>query len=285
MVMSCVATSGAIATGPAGERVGSASVGQMFIAGVVPGIMLATLLGLTTWYRAWKNDYPRMPRASWAERFRAFRKSVWGLLLIVLVLGGIYSGMFTPTEAAAVSAVYAFVIAVFVYRDMGLADVPKVLLASANMSAMLLYIITNAVLFSFLMTSEQIPQQMASWITSSGVGWIGFLLLVNILLLVAGNVMEPSSIVLIMAPLLFPVAVKLGIDPVHFGILIVVNMEVGMCHPPVGLNLYVASGITKMGITELTVAVWPWLLTMLGFLVLVTYVPAISLWLPRALGM
>jgi C4-dicarboxylate transporter DctM subunit len=285
MVMYCVATSGAIATGPAGERVGSASVGQMFIAGVVPGIMLATLLGVTTWYRAWKNDYPRMPRASWAERFKAFRQSVWGLLLIVLVLGGIYSGMFTPTEAAAVSAVYAFVIAVFVYRDMSLADVPKVLLASANMSAMLLYIITNAVLFSFLMTSEQIPQAMASWITGSGVGWIGFLLLVNILLLVAGNVMEPSSIVLIMAPLLFPVAVKLGIDPVHFGILIVVNMEVGMCHPPVGLNLYVASGITQMGITELTIAVWPWLLTMLGFLVVVTYVPAISLWLPRALGM
>jgi C4-dicarboxylate transporter DctM subunit len=257
----------------------------MFIAGVVPGIILATLLGLTTWYRAWKNDYPRMPRASWGERLTAFRDSVWGLLLIVLVLGGIYTGMFTPTEAAAVSAVYAFVIAVFVYRDMSLKDVPKVLLASANMSAMLLYIITNAVLFSFLMTSEQIPQLMASWITGSGVGWIAFLFFVNILLLVAGNVMEPSSIVLIMAPILFPVAVRLGIDPVHFGILIVVNMEVGMCHPPVGLNLYVASGITKMGITELTVAVWPWLMTMLGFLLLVTYVPAISLWLPRALGM
>jgi C4-dicarboxylate transporter, DctM subunit len=203
----------------------------------------------------------------------------------VLVLGGIYAGLFTPTEAAAVSAVYAFVIAVFVYKDMGLADVPKVLLASANMSAMLLYIITNAVLFSFLMTNEQIPQLMTSWIVGSGAGWIGFLLLVNILLLVAGNVMEPSSIVLITAPILFPVAVKLGIDPVHFGILIVVNMEVGMCHPPVGLNLYVASGITKMGITELTVAVWPWLMTMLGFLILVTYVPQISLWLPRALGM
>jgi C4-dicarboxylate transporter DctM subunit len=285
MVMYSVATSGAIATGPAGERVGSASVGQMFIAGVVPGIMLATLLGFTTWYRAWKNDYPRMPRASWGERLVAFRDSLWGLLLIVLVLGGIYSGMFTPTEAAGVSAVYAFVIAVFVYKDMSLADVPKVLLTSANMSAMLLYIITNAVLFSFLMTSEQIPQVMASWITGSGVGWIGFLLLVNILLLLAGNVMEPSSIVLIMAPILFPVAVKLGIDPVHFGILIVVNMEVGMCHPPVGLNLYVASGITKMGITELTVAVWPWLLTMLIFLVMVTYIPALSLWLPRALGM
>ena len=201
------------------------------------------------------------------------------------MLGGIYAGFFTPTEAAAVSAVYAFVIAVFVYKDMRLRDVPKVLLASANMSAMLLYIITNAVLFSFLMANEQIPQAMTSWIVGSGVGWIGFLLLVNILLLVAGNVMEPSSIVLITAPILFPVAVRLGIDPVHFGILIVVNMEVGMCHPPVGLNLYVASGITKMGITELTIAVWPWLLTMLGFLVVVTYVPQLSLWLPRALGM
>jgi C4-dicarboxylate transporter DctM subunit len=146
---------------------------------------------------------------------------------------------------------------------------------------MLLYIITNAMLFSFLMTSENIPQAMAAWITDQGLGIITFLLVVNVLLLVAGNFMEPSSIVLIMAPILFPVAMKLGIDPVHFGILIVVNMEVGMCHPPVGLNLYVASGITKMGISELTVAVLPWLFTMLGFLVLVTYVPQISLWLPN----
>jgi len=203
----------------------------------------------------------------------------------VLVLGGIYAGLFTPTEAAAISAVYAFVIAVFVYRDMSLKDVPRVLLGSANMSAMILYIITNAVLFSFLMANENIPQQIAAWITSIGVDWIIFLLIVNILLLIAGNVMEASSIVLIMAPILFPVAVKLGIHPVHLGILMVVNMEVGMCHPPVGLNLYVASGIAKMGITELTIAVWPWLLTMLIFLGVVTYVPEISLWLPRVLGM
>ena len=210
---------------------------------------------------------------------------MWGLLLILIVLGGIYAGLFTPTEAAAISAVYAFVIAVFVYRDMSLKDVPRVLLGSANMSAMILYIITNAVLFSFLMANENIPQQIAAWITSVGVDWIIFLLIVNVLLLIAGNVMEASSIVLIMAPILFPVAVKLGIHPVHLGILMVVNMEVGMCHPPVGLNLYVASGIAKMGITELTIAVWPWLLTMLIFLGVVTYVPEISLWLPRALGM
>ena len=261
------------------------SVGQLFMAGVIPGLMLAGFLGFTTWWRARKNNYPRMPKASFMERWRAFRESVWGLLLIVVVIGGIYTGIFTPTEAAAMSAVYAFLVAVFVYRDMNLRQIPKILLDSANMSAMLLYIITNAVLFSFLMTSEQIPQTMAEWMVGQGMGPILFLLMVNVLLLLAGNVMEPSSIVLIFAPILFPMAMHLGIDPVHFGILIVVNMEVGMCHPPVGLNLYVASGITKMGITELTKAVWPWLLTMLVFLALVTYVPAISLWLPRTLGM
>jgi C4-dicarboxylate transporter DctM subunit len=135
------------------------------------------------------------------------------------------------------------------------------------------------------MTSEQIPQAMTNWITSSGLTWIEFLLFVNLLLLVAGNVMEPTSIVLITAPILFPVAVRLGIHPVHLGILMTVNMEVGMCHPPVGLNLYVASGVAKMGITELTIAVWPWLVTMLVFLVIITYVPSISLFLPRLLGM
>lgn len=263
----------------------NSSVGALFMAGVVPGFMLAAMLGLTTWWRAYKGKFPRQPKASWAQRMKALRESIWGLLLIVIVLGGIYSGIFTPTEAAAISAVYAFVIAVFVYKDMRLRDVPRVLLASANMSAMLLYIITNAVLFSFLMTSEHIPQTMAQWLLDAGLGPITFLLLVNVLLLVAGNVMEPSSIVLILAPILFPVAMQLGVNPIHFGIIMVVNMEVGMCHPPVGLNLYVASGIAKMGITELTVAVWPWLLTMLVFLGMVTYIPAISLTFPRWLGM
>lgn len=332
------------------------SVGALFMAGVIPGIMLATLLGLVTWYRAWRNGYPRVqlfpehtglqatmysmfgllvslaftivpPTAlgyalegvvgnfglsmfisfcvwlivanSLVKRvnltlglsyealavWKSYWESIWGLLLIVVVMGGIYSGFFTPTEAAAVSAVYAFIVAIFVYRDMPLKGTIKVLLDSANMSAMLLYIITNAVLFSFLMTHEQIPQAMADWIINHNLSVIVFLLFVNILLLLAGNVMEPSSIVLILAPILFPVAVKLGIDPIHFGILIVVNMEVGMCHPPVGLNLYVASGITKMGITELTVAVLPWLTTMLLFLVLVTYVPEISIWLPKKMGL
>ncbi|MFY9602294.1 MAG: TRAP transporter large permease subunit [Pseudolabrys sp.] len=285
MVIFAVATGGSVAFGPDGQRVLSASVGQLFMAGFIPGIMLASMLGLTTFYRAWTNNYPRMQKATWAETLQAFRDSVWGLALVIIVMGGIYAGIFTPTEAAAMSAVYAFFIAVFIYKDMKLADVPRVLLGSASMSAMILYIITNAVLFSFLMTSEQIPQAMTAWIADSGVSWIEFLLFVNILLLVAGNVMEPTSIVLITAPILFPIAVRLGIHPVHLGILMTVNMEIGLCHPPVGLNLYVASGIARMGITELTIATLPWLATMLVFLVIVTYVPELSLWLPRVLGM
>jgi C4-dicarboxylate transporter DctM subunit len=285
LVIFAVATSGMQPRGPDGAVVDSASVGQLFIAGIVPGLILATMLGATTWYRAWRNDYPRMARATWGECWRAFRESFWGLFLILLVLGGIYSGLFTPTEAAAVAAVYAFFIAVFVYKELKLVDVAAVLLKAASMSAMILYIITNAAVFSWLLTSEQIPQSMAEWMTAQGFGIVAFLLVTNIVLLAAGNFMDPAAIVLIMAPILFPMAAALGVHPVHLGILMAVNMEVGLCHPPVGLNLYVASGITKMGITELTVAVLPWLGTMLIFLVMVTYIPEISLWLPRVLGM
>jgi C4-dicarboxylate transporter DctM subunit len=285
LVIYAVATSGMQPRGPGGAVVDSASVGQLFMAGVVPGLILATMLGAMTWYRAWRNDYPRMVRASWGECWHAFRESVWGLLLILLVLGGIYSGLFTPTEAAAVAAVYAFIVAVFVYRGLKFTEVPAVLLKAAAMSAMILYIITNAAVFSWLLTSEQIPQSMAEWMSTQGLGTVGFLLVTNIVLLAAGNFMDPAAIVLIMAPILFPMAAALGINAVHLGILMVVNMEVGLCHPPVGLNLYVASGITGMGISELTVAVLPWLATMLIFLVMVTYIPVLSLWLPHLLGM
>jgi C4-dicarboxylate transporter DctM subunit len=262
----------------------NSSIGALFMAGIIPGLILATMLGMVTWYIAWKNDYPRQPRATWRERLHAFNDGVWGLMLVGIVLGGIYSGIFTPTEAAAVAAVYAFFITVFVYKELKLSEVPKVLLQAANLSSMLLYIITNAVLFSFLMTHEQIPQAMAAWILEQHFSLWAFLLVVNVILLLAGNVMDPSSILLIMAPILFPLATSLGVDPIHLGILMAVNMEVGLCHPPVGLNLYVGSGIAKMGISEMTVAVLPWLGAMLIFLVMITYIPIISLWLPRLLG-
>jgi C4-dicarboxylate transporter, DctM subunit len=261
------------------------SIGALFVAGVLPGTLLTIMLCAVTWHIAKKRNYPRMVRGTWTQSWRAFRQSIWGLMLVVIIIGGIYSGVFTATEAAAMAAVYSFFVSVYVYKDLKLKDVPRVLLQAANMSAMLLYIITNAVLFSFVLTNENIPYALADWILAQNFGPVGFLLLVNVLLLLAGNFMEPSSIILIMAPILFPAAKRLGIDPVHFGIVIDVNMEVGLCHPPVGLNLYVASTIARMGITELTVAVLPWLATMLVFLIIVTYWPELTLWLPRALGM
>ena len=257
------------------------SIGALFIAGLIPGLILTFMLCFTTWNIARKNNYPRLPKATWRERWDAFRDCAWGLFLVVIVIGGIFSGIFTATEAAAMSAVYAFFVSIFVYKDMTMKGVPRVLLGSAAMSAMLLYIITNATLFSFLMTSENVPQALTQMMVDWGLGTVGFLLVVNVLLLIAGNVMEPSSIILIMAPILTPVAIKLGVDPIHFGIMMIVNMEVGMCHPPVGLNLYVASGITNMGITELTKAVLPWLMTMLVFLAIITYLPQITMWLPN----
>ncbi|HEV8314066.1 MAG TPA: TRAP transporter large permease subunit [Burkholderiaceae bacterium] len=261
------------------------SIGALFVAGLLPGSLLTVMLCTVTWYLAKKRGYPRLQKATWGQRWTAFRESVWGLMLVVIIIGGIYSGIFTATEAAAMAAAYAFFISVFVYKDIGFKDVPRVLLSSANLSAMLLYIITNAVLFSFLMSHENIPQAMADWIIGKDLGVVGFLLLVNVILLLAGNVMEPSSIILIFAPILHPAAMRLGIDSVHLGILIDANMEVGLCHPPVGLNLYVASGISKLSISELTVAVLPWLATMVIFLIIVTYWPSLSLWLPRVMGM
>jgi C4-dicarboxylate transporter DctM subunit len=261
----------------------NSSIGRLFIAGIIPGILLALLLLFVTWAVAKKRNYPRLKKASFKELLLAFRESVWGLLLIVVVIGGIYTGIFTPTEAAAMSAAYAFFVSVFVYKDLTLKQVPKVLLDSANLSAMILYIITNAVLFSFLLTSEQIPQSLAAWINEMGLSPWMFLVVVNVLLLIAGNFMEPSSILLITAPILFPVAMKLGIDPIHLGVLMTVNMEIGMITPPVGLNLYVASGISGMGLTDTTKAAAPWILVMVAFLLLITYVPIISLWLPNLL--
>ena len=201
----------------------------------------------------------------------------------MIVIGGSYGGLFTPTEAAAVSAVYAFFVAVYVYKELPLKQVPKVLLQAANMSAMLLYIITNAILFSFLLTTENIPQQLAQWIIELGLSPWMFLLFVNVLLFFAGDFMEPTAIILILAPLFLPVAVSLGIDPIHLGIIMVINMELGMITPPVGLNLYVASGLAKMGLTDVTKAAAPWILVVTAVLLLVTYVPQIALWLPNLL--
>jgi len=259
------------------------SVGKLFMAGVIPGIVLGLMLMTAIWFLARAKNLPRQPRASLKEVLLAGRDSVWGLLLLVIILGGIYGGIFTPTEAAAVSAVYAFFIAVFVYRDIGFSKVPGVLVEATKVTVMLMFIIANALLFAYVLTTERIPQAIAEQIVAWGMpGW-QFLVVVNILLLVAGAFMEPTGIILILAPILFPIATRLGIDPVHLGIIMVVNLEIGMVTPPIGLNLFVTAGITKMSIGEVVRAALPWLSVLFVFLVFVTYVPAVSLWLPKLL--
>jgi C4-dicarboxylate transporter DctM subunit len=256
------------------------SVGKLFLAGVVPGIMLGLLLMLAIYVRARMLKLPKQPRAALRDIVISGRDSLWGLMLIVIILGGIYGGVFTPTEAAAVAAVYAFLIAVFVYCDLRLKDVPRVLVDSGKVTVMLMFIIANALLFAHVLTTERIPQVIAETIVSWGMPAWQFLVVVNVLLLIAGMFMEPTGIILIMAPILFPIASRLGIDPVHLGIIMVVNLEIGMVTPPVGLNLFVTAGITGMSIAQVVRAALPWTLVLLGFLVVVTYVPSISLWLP-----
>jgi C4-dicarboxylate transporter DctM subunit len=261
----------------------SESAGKLFIAGIVPGLLLAGCLMLVTYLTARIRGLRTQPRVSAAELWTALRESLWGLLLVVIIMGGIYGGVFTPTEAAAVAAVYAFVAACFIYRDLPLRQVPATLLKAANTSAMLMFIISSAILFTFLLTYEQIPQALSQWVTDRQLDPWMFLIAVNVVLLVAGQFMEPSSIILILAPLFLPIAKSLGIDPIHLGIIMTVNMEIGMITPPVGLNLYVASHVSRMGLTAVSRAALPWVGVLLAYLLLVTYVPAISLWLPNLL--
>lgn len=260
------------------------SVGALFMAGVVPGILLGFLLMVAIYIIARIKDMPCQPRASLNEFLSSARDSIWGLLLIVIILGGIYGGVFTPTEAAAVAAVYAFVIAVYVYKDINLKQVPAVLVDAAKITIMLMFIIANALLFAHVLTTERIPQSIAEQIISWDMSAWQFLIVVNILLLIAGAFMEPTGIILILAPILFPIATQLGIDPVHLGIIMVVNLEIGMVTPPIGLNLFVTAGITSLSIGGVIRAATPWLLLLVTYLVVITYVPSVSLLLPQLVG-
>ncbi len=256
------------------------STGALFIAGVLPGILLASVMMLAIYLIARLRKIPRQPWHGWGQVWVTGRRAIWGMSLVFIILGGIYSGAFTPTEAAAVSAVYALIIALYVHRDIGWKELPKAFVESAKITAMLMFIIANAYLFAFVLTTEQIPQLASQTIIGMGLPPWAFLLVVNVLLLIAGNFMEPSSVILILAPIVFPIAMSMGIDPVHLGIIMVVNLEIGMVTPPVGLNLFVTAGVARMPIEQVIMAALPWLLILLSVLIIVTYVPIISLLLP-----
>jgi C4-dicarboxylate transporter DctM subunit len=291
------------------------SAARMFMAGFLPGLMMGLMLMIAIYIVAYIRKIPSQPWTGFKEVFVSGWSALGGLMLIIIVLGSIYGGIASPTEAAAVSAVYAFGVAIFGYRDIGPLrnqpwkregegaasmisrnigqiiyavpkcifdkDVNKVLVDASKVSIMLLFIIANAMLFAHVLTTERIPHHLASIIVELGLSPWMFLVVVNLLLLAAGNFMEPSAILLIMAPILFPIAEQLGIDPIHLGIIMVVNMEIGMLTPPVGLNLFVTAGITGKSMGWVIKAALPWLILMLVFLGLITYIPQISLFLPE----
>jgi C4-dicarboxylate transporter DctM subunit len=256
------------------------SVGRLFLAGIIPALLLASSLMLAIYIRARMIGLPSQPKASTKELIDSAKDAVWGFFLLFIIMGGIYGGIFTPTEAAAVAAVYAVIVSLFIYKDITFKTLPHVFVDASKTTVMLMFIIANAILFAHILTTERIPQMITEQITSMGLSPIAFLIIVNLILLVAGNFMEPTAILLILAPIFFPIAIALGIDPIHLGIIMVVNMEIGMITPPVGLNLFVTSGITGMPLLSVVKAAFPWLSVLLTFLVLITYFPKISTMLP-----
>jgi C4-dicarboxylate transporter, DctM subunit len=259
------------------------SVGRLFLAGILPAMLLALLLMVAIYVRARIENLPAQPRASFSEILSSGRDAIPGFLLLFIIMGGIYGGIFTPTEAAAVAAVYAVFVSVVVYKDLKLKDLPHTFVEASKTTVMLMFIIANAMLFAHVLTTERIPQIIAEQIVALGMEPWQFLIVVNIILLIAGNFMEPTAIILILAPIFFPIATQLGIDPIHLGIIMVVNMEIGMVTPPVGLNLFVTSGITGMPLIAVVRAALPWLSLLLIFLVIITCVPTISTFLPDLL--
>ncbi len=259
------------------------SVGRMFLGGVIPGMIIGSMMMVTIYFTARAKNYPSVPFKGLANLAKVSTRASGGLFLVVIIMGGIYGGIFTPTEAAAVAAVYAFILGVFVYKDIKIKEISLVVKDSAKTSIMLMFIIANAMLFSFVLTNERIPHEIAETIIAFGLPIWGFLLIVNLVLLIAGNFMEPSAVLLIMAPILFPIAMEMGIDPIHLGIMMVVNMEIGMLTPPVGLNLFVTSSITGMPLIQIIKATLPWLLLMMIFLMMITFIPTISTYLPTLL--
>jgi C4-dicarboxylate transporter DctM subunit len=257
------------------------SIGKLFMAGVMPGLMIGAMMMAITYIGARKLGFKRTQPEPFNVRLKKMYNASWALMTIVIVIGGIYGGIFTPTEAAAVAAVWAFFVSMFIYKDIKWNNLFNIFLDSAKTSAMIMFIIANAMIFAHFLTMENIPQMITQTLLEWNVDKIMFLLIVNILLFFAGDFMEPSAIIMIMVPLLLPVAVALGVDPIHFGIIVTVNMELGMITPPVGLNLFVTSGITGESLKNVIVYSLPWSMTILVGLLLVTYIPEISLWLPN----
>ena len=263
---------------------GEVSIGALFAGGFVPGIIAGLLLLLLTYWYAGRRSYPKGEPFAWRRAFRALWESLLALVMPVVVLGGIWTGAFTPTEAAAVSVAYSLVIGLFVYRELHFRDLPGILRETAILTTSIMYIMATASVFGWLLTYQGIPQMVAQSIIETLKDPYLFLFIVNLLVLFIGTWMDPTATIVILTPIVLPVAVKLGIDPVHFGVVFVYNLMIGLATPPVGYILYITSALGDISIERVTRAVWPFLVVHIIVLGLITYMPWLVMAVPRWVG-
>lgn len=261
------------------------SIGALFMAGFIPGMLIGLSLAIVAVVTAKKRNYRgEVKKASLQEIGAAFKDAIWALLMPIIILGGIYGGIFTPTEAANIAVVYGLLIGFFVYKELNLKDIPKILRGAAISSSLVFMIIATASAFGLILTREQIPTQVAQFLLQITENPILMLMILNVMLLIVGTFMETNAAIIILAPILYPAISALGIDPVHFGIIMVVNLAIGMITPPLGVNLFVAASMRKMQIEKLINANWWYLFASVVALLIITYFPMISLWLPSVLN-
>jgi tripartite ATP-independent transporter DctM subunit len=264
---------------------GTVSVAALFMAGVFPGLLLGLSLSIYCLYVARKRNYPKGRVIPMSEALKICLDAMWGLMTMVIILGGIMSGVFTATESASIAVVWAFFVTMFIYRDYRWSDLPKLMHRTVKTVSIVMILIGFAASFGYIMTLMQIPLKITALLTTLSDNRYVILAMINIMLLVLGTLMDMAPLILILTPVLLPVAKAIGIDPVHFGMIMMVNLGIGLITPPVGAVLFVGSAVAKLRIEEVVRAMGPFFVILLGVLILVTYLPAISLWLPRSMGL
>lgn len=262
------------------------SIGAMFMAGIVPGLIIGLSLMVTAYYISKKNKYPRSDKPfSWVQFFSGLKDASLALMMPFIILFGIRGGIFTPTEGGAVAVVYALLIGIFVYRSLRLKDLVESLLSSGVMAAVIMLIVAAASPFGWLLSLNQVPQQVAGLMLGITQNKYVILFLINVLLLIMGMLMETNAVILLLAPILAPIAINVGVDPLHFAVIMVINLCIGLATPPVGINLFVAAPVAGVSLEKISRAIWPFVLVEIAVLLLITYISEIALFLPRALGM
>lgn len=259
--------------------IAGASIGDLFIAGVVPGIFVGITLIIIAYFISRKRGYGKGEKSSFKEIVVSFNKAILAILMPVIILGGIYGGIFTPTEASVVAVVYGLIVGLIIYREIKLKDLPEIFISSAVTSAVIMFIISCASIFGFLLTREQIPLQLSDAMLSITTNPIFIIIIINIILLIVGTFLETAAAIVILAPILVPIATAAGMDPVHFGIVMVVNLAIGMITPPVGINLFVASNIANLRLEKVIRAIIPFIIILIVDVLLLSFIPSISLFL------